>query len=495
MTWEWSILLIYTLALGFIFFFSLIQLNLTYNFLFRRKKFEQTIISPLNLEESVLPKVTIQLPVYNEKYVIERLIDAVMAIDYPKDKLQVQVLDDSTDETTQLIQNKVLEYSAKGFQLELVRRPVREGYKAGALKYGLGLAEGKYIAIFDADFLPKISFLKDMIPYLEADEKLGVVQSRWGHLNENYSLITRLQAFALDAHFVIEQIGRNVGKHFINFNGTGGIWRKTCIYDAGNWEADTLTEDLDLSYRAQMKGWKFLYFKDLVSPAELPVTMNELKAQQRRWTKGAAETAKKHLVNLWKSEAQFSTKIHGSMHLLNSAIFVAFMLASISSVPVLLFKSHLANDLFLFKITSLFLLSMVSLTLFYGVSYFDLKKVSFKTSFQFIITFPLLLSLSMGLSLHNALAVVEGYLGVKTPFIRTPKYNITGDKASSQWIDNSYRMRKITWLTGLEGILTLYFLFGLVWGILHHDYDLLLLHSLITFGFGAIFFLSVKHAR
>ncbi len=487
------LVLIYTLALAFIFLFSITQLQLTYNYWFKSKRLIDSSQEPI--DDIDLPLVTIQLPVYNEKYVIERLIDAIIKLKYPIEKLQIQVLDDSTDETTGLIQQKINQYQQKGFQIELVRRPNREGFKAGALKYGLGLAKGKYIAIFDADFLPKANFLLDLIPYLESDPNLGLVQTRWGHLNEHYSIITRLQAFALDAHFVIEQVGRNVGNHFINFNGTAGVWRKETILDAGNWESDTLTEDLDLSYRAQIKGWKFRYFKHLVSPAELPVTMNELKAQQRRWTKGAAETARKHLLNVWRSDQKISTKLHATMHLLNSAIFVAFMLAAICSVPILFVKSRLDNHLFLFQISSLFLVSIFSLTLFYASSFFALKKGTLKNLLQFCITFPMLLSLSMGLSLHNALAVLEGYAGKKTPFIRTPKYNIGLDKGNKKWIENSYRTQKIPSLTWLEGVLALYFGFGLFWGVFHQDFSLLLLHCLITFGFASIFLLSIKHAK
>lgn len=494
MTWEWAIFSIYSLSLAFIFLFSLIQLNLTYNFIFKRKKLDDNTIPAKVIDGEDWPFVTVQLPLFNERYVVERLIDCIAAFDYPNDKLEIQVLDDSTDETTALVQAKVEEYARQGIDVRLIRRPERVGYKAGALKYGLEIAKGKYIAIFDADFLPKKEFLKQMIPYLESDAGLGVVQSRWGHLNENYSMLTKLQAFALDAHFVIEQVGRNAANHFINFNGTGGVWRKECILDAGNWESDTLTEDLDLSYRAQMKGWKFRYFKEVESPAELPATMNALKSQQHRWTKGAAETAVKHLGNVWRSKAKLSTKIHGSMHLLNSAIFLAVMVSALVSVPVVFIKNGVSDLAVLFHLASWFFFSLISLVLFYSVSFFSFHRFGLKNVLKFLGTFPLFLSMSMGLSLHNTLAVIEGYMGKKTPFVRTPKFNIVAQKTSHQWQQSVYRIKKVNPMTWLEGALALYFAVGLGYGIFVGDYDLVLFHSLITFGYSAVFVYSFKHA-
>jgi cellulose synthase/poly-beta-1,6-N-acetylglucosamine synthase-like glycosyltransferase len=492
MTWQWILLLIYTLSLGFILLFSISQLLLTFNYWFKKKNTLSDLISN-NYNERNLPFVSIQLPVFNEKYVVERLIDNMVKINYPKDKLQIQILDDSTDETSLLAQQKVDFYKIQGFDIQLIRRTDRTGYKAGALKNGLDFAKGEFIAIFDADFMVKPDFLLHLIPIF-SDPKVGVVQSRWGHLNENYSFITRLQAFALDAHFTVEQVGRNAGNHFINFNGTAGIWRKNCILDAGNWQADTLTEDLDLSYRAQMKGWKFRYFEGLESPAELPVTMNDLKAQQGRWTKGAAETARKHLVNIWKSDTSILTKIIGSMHLLNSAIFIAFMISSLVSVPVLVSKTDFSQNEPLFRLASVFIFSLFSLVLFYGTAFFSLKKANFNSISQFLLTFPLFTSLVMGLSLHNAVAVLEGYFGKKTAFVRTPKFNIREEKNAEKWIKNSYRIQKISFLTWLELILAFYFTFGFFYGISKNEYDFLLLHGLMSVGFFAIFVYSVKHS-
>jgi len=239
------------------------------------------------------PRVTVQLPLFNELYVANRLIDAVCALEYPKDKLEVQVLDDSTDETVELVAAAVTQYRALGYDIKHIHRTNRTGYKAGALKHGLETASGEFVAIFDADFVPNKDFLIMTIPHFFTDPKIGVVQTRWEHLNREYSMLTRTQAFALDGHFVIEQDVRNKAGYFIQFNGTGGVWRKTTIIDAGNWQSDTLTEDLDLSYRAQLRGWKFKYLCDVTSPAELPAEVNALKSQQFRWTKGAIETARK----------------------------------------------------------------------------------------------------------------------------------------------------------------------------------------------------------
>ncbi len=267
------------------------------------------------------PVVTVQLPLFNELYVTNRLIDAVCALEYPKDKLEVQVLDDSTDETRDLVEKATKHYRALGYDIKHIHRIDRSGYKAGALKHGLETARGEFIAVFDADFVPNRDFLVKTIPYFYTDPKIGVVQTRWEHLNREYSMLTRTQAFALDGHFVVEQDVRNKAGFFIQFNGTGGVWRKTTIIDAGNWQSDTLTEDLDLSYRAQLRGWKFKYLAHVTSPAELPAEVNALKSQQFRWTKGAIETARKMIPEVWKSNIPLRIKIHSTFHLTNNIVF------------------------------------------------------------------------------------------------------------------------------------------------------------------------------
>jgi cellulose synthase/poly-beta-1,6-N-acetylglucosamine synthase-like glycosyltransferase len=332
---EFVIIGLYIFFLSFILLYALTELNLTFAYLRDKWKTKEVQEKSFNNDEEK-PIVTIQLPVYNELYVIERLIDTVANFDWPIEKLEIQVLDDSNDETVDIIANKVKEWSGKGIDITHVIRPNREGFKAGALAYGMNLLKGEYIAIFDADFVPEPDFLNRTIPYFD-DEKTGMVQTRWGHLNKNYSILTKLQAFALDAHFKIEQRGRNSRGHFINFNGTAGVWRKSTIEDSGGWQSDTLTEDLDLSYRAQLKGWKFQYLEDVESPAELPVTMPALKSQQFRWSKGAAECTRKNLGKvLMKRGIGMKTKINATFHLLNSFLFICIISLVLLSIPMML---------------------------------------------------------------------------------------------------------------------------------------------------------------
>jgi cellulose synthase/poly-beta-1,6-N-acetylglucosamine synthase-like glycosyltransferase len=487
------ILLLYGLCLLFISCYSLVQLHLTYLYLRAKENPPAPAAAPIsNLD---WPAVTVQLPVYNEVYVIERLLDAVAGLDYPAGKLQIQVLDDSTDETTGLIRQKVQHYRERGVEIELVRRPDRTGYKAGALAYGLERARGEFIAIFDADFLPAPDFLKRTLPAFTSP-RTGVVQTRWAHLNQNYSLLTQLQAFGLDAHFTIEQVGRNTGGHFINFNGTAGVWRKACIVDAGGWQADTLTEDLDLSYRAQLRGWEFRYLEQVEAPAELPAAMNALKSQQFRWTKGAAENARKNLWNVLKSSLPFRTKLHAFFHLLNSSVFVCVLLTALLSIPVLFVKDARPDLLSLFRLASVFLFGLLVLIIFYGVSFYYRQpspSSRWRTLRTFGPRFFMFLSMIMGLSLHNAIAVLEGYAGRKTPFIRTPKFNITSGQ--DRWRHLKYVPVSLSLLTALEGLLALYFLFGLLLAFWFRDFTLLPFHLLLCLGFGAVFYLSIRHAR
>jgi cellulose synthase/poly-beta-1,6-N-acetylglucosamine synthase-like glycosyltransferase len=475
---QYLVLTLYLLSILFIFAYSVSQVGLVVAYA-RKKKNISPLEKPLLLDR--LPVVTVQLPVYNERYVIERLIDAVIAFDYPKDKLEIQLLDDSTDDTVDIIARKVAHYQSEGFDINHIRRTDRTGFKAGALAYGLTILRGEFITIFDSDFVPLPAFLKRSIPYF-TDSEVGVVQSRWGHLNEDYSLITRMQAFGLDAHFTIEQVGRNEGGHFINFNGTAGVWRATTIQNAGGWSADTLTEDLDLSYRAQQKGWRFVYLEDLVSPAELPVTLPAVKSQQYRWTKGAAECARKNLPAVWRSPVlSLSTKLYASFHLLNSSIFVATLMTALLSVPMLALRLGWGWLTF-------FQLSLVIMAAFYWTSF----RQRGGTFGQFITTFPVFLTLMLGLSLHNAVAVIEGYMGRKTPFIRTPKFNVK--LRSDRWQSNTYNARKIPPLTWVEWGLVLYFLGGIVLGIATQNYSALGFHTVLVLGFGFIAYYSVRHS-
>jgi cellulose synthase/poly-beta-1,6-N-acetylglucosamine synthase-like glycosyltransferase len=472
------ITILYTLSLLYIFLFSMSQLHLTYIYLNKKKK---------NQPESTAEKwrsVTVQLPVYNEKYVVARLLEAVSKLDYPKDKLEIQILDDSTDETTDIIRNSMVSFS--GPSISLIHRNNRDGYKAGALLNGFRSARGELIAIFDADFIPQPDFLKKTVPYF-GDPSTGAVQTRWGHINSEYSLLTKLQAFGLDAHFSVEQTARNAVGSFINFNGTCGIWRKQCIEDAGGWSADTLTEDLDLSYRAQLTGWKLKYLEEVVTPGELPVIMQAVKSQQYRWNKGGAETARKIFGRLIHSDIGIGAKIHAFFHLFNSAVFTALLMAALLSVPMLYIKANHPAIAWLFHLGLIFFVGFLSISFFYWTATKQFYKGPGKI---FLSRFPAFLIVSMGLSLHNGLAVLEGFFGRRTPFIRTPKFNILSKGDS--WKGNSYIKHGISLTTVLEGILCLYFIFGIIAGIELHDSALLIFHIMLALGFGIVFYYSVR---
>lgn len=482
------LLVIYLVALSYITLFCLSQIHLLYHY----KKFHKLPGQlPAPLASDKWPIVTVQLPVFNEMYVVERLIENICGLEYPKDRLEIQVLDDSTDETLDISQRLVDRYKKQGFDIKLVRRPDREGFKAGALKYGMHEVKGDFIAIFDADFLPSHDFLLKTIPHFFQDERIGVVQTRWEHLNQDYSLLTRLQAFQLNVHFTVEQTGRFAADYLLQFNGTAGVWRKETIIDAGGWEADTLTEDLDLSMRAQLKGWKIQFREDIGSPAELPAEMNGLKSQQFRWMKGGAETARKMLPVLWRSTLPWKKKFHGTIHLLSSGIFLFIFLVGVISVPLLfvLQRSLFPTDYF-----TLFLIGLLSIV---GVYYVANVQASWKEHswskkmVKFLVLFPVFLSLSMGLSLHNSIAVLQGYLGKKSPFIRTPKFNIKSIKDS--WKSTKYAGTRIPPTTLAEGILSLYFVAGMAGGLWMKDLTFFIFHGLLAAGFGTIFYYSIRH--
>ena len=310
------ILFLYFVSLIVIMLFCIYQFQLVWIYLRNKNK-----IHTIPLQPDQLPFVTIQLPVFNESYIVERLLDNISKINYPKDKLQIQVLDDSTDETCGIIKRKIESFKEQRLNFQYIHRSDRSGFKAGALEEGLKVADGELIAIFDADFLPQPDFLLKTVPYF-SDKKIGAVQTRWGHLNKNFSLLTRVQAFALDVHFTIEKIARNSKGYFIEFNGTSGIWRKQAILDAGNWQSDTLTEDLDISFRTQLKGWKLKYLENVITPAELPVEMNAIKIQQFRWMKGGAQNLLKNHRKLIQAHIPIMTKLNGLLYLSSSTIFL-----------------------------------------------------------------------------------------------------------------------------------------------------------------------------
>lgn len=486
------IIVIYTVAISLLFFYCIMQLSLAIHYIkYKRSLDKEEAI--FKIPESEYPFVTIQLPVFNEQYVVERLIDAIAAFDYPRDKFEIQLLDDSNDESVEIAAKKVAFYKAQGINIEQIQRPERKGFKAGALEYGMKIAKGEYIAIFDADFVPYPDFLRKTIPYFLTDEKIGVVQAKWEHINKDYSILTKMQAFALDMHFSIEQQGRNAAGYFINFNGTAGIWRKKCIDDAGGWNSDTLTEDLDLSYRAQLKGWKFKYVEDVVAPAELPTDMNALKSQQFRWNKGGAETAKKIGRSVMRAEIPLRIKLHAIAHLFNTTNYIFILTTAILSVPLLFIKNHYI-DFNYFKYASLFLMGTIAIAYAYYISTLQREKTTRKTLRVYILRFPVFLAINMGMSLHNAWAVVRGWVGQKTAFVRTPKFNITNN-TKDIWKNKKYVVTKISPITYLEGIFSLYFLSGIIMGFYYKDYGLVPFHVLAFIGFALIFYFSLKHSK
>jgi cellulose synthase/poly-beta-1,6-N-acetylglucosamine synthase-like glycosyltransferase len=351
------------------------------------------------------------------------------------------------------------------------------------------MAKGEFIAIFDADFLPSTDWLKKTVVYFK-DKEIGVVQTRWGHINREYSTLTRIQAFALDAHFTLEQVGRNAKGHFINFNGTAGIWRKECILDAGNWEGDTLTEDLDLSYRAQLKNWKFKYLEDVETPAELPVVISAARSQQFRWNKGGAENFKKTVWSVISAKnISFKTKFHGVMHLLNSSMFLCVFLVALLSIPMMYIKNTFDHLGWIFEATKFFILSTIILFVCYWFTYKSIQGSGFDNFVDYISIFFTFFSVALGFSLHNTIAVLEGHMGKRSEFVRTPKFNLNSIKDS--WKGNKYLATKLSPNMILEAALMLYFLFGMYSAIPLNDFGLFPFHFMLFLGFGYVFFKSL----
>lgn len=379
-----------------------------------------------------LPVVTVQLPIYNEVYVAERLLRSVAAIDYPPDRLEIQVLDDSTDETCALVEKVVKELSGKGIDIQHLRRGSRHGFKAGALQYGLERAKGGIIAVFDADFLPPANILTDTVHYF-TDEKIGMLQTRWGHTNRSYNILTRVQSLLLDGHLLIEQTARNRSGRFFNFNGTAGLWRKSCIAEAGGWEHDTLTEDLDLSYRAQLAGWKFIFLPGVITPAELPVDMNSFKAQQHRWAKGAIQTCKKLLPRLLKSQLPFKVKMEGAFHLTSNFAYLLLAVLALLTRPATRHIAPGSFDLLASLDLLIFFLASLSIVAFYMVVLIEIRAKWWEGFFYI----PALISVGIGLSINNARAVLEAVFNHQSDFARTPKYGITAGVQT--WHDKQYR--------------------------------------------------------
>ena len=492
MVFIYIIIVIYSLALVLIFMYALAQLNLLFNYISAQKKVDDSPKFDF-LNSNEIPLVTIQLPVYNELYVMKRLLDNIVKLEYPKEKIEIQVLDDSTDESVVTTKQQINELQKTGIDIQHIQRTNRKGFKAGALKEGLKIAKGEFIAIFDADFLPQKDWLLKTIPYFK-DNKIGVVQTRWGHLNRDYSTLTKIQAFALDAHFTLEQVGRNTKGHFINFNGTAGIWRKKCIIDAGNWEGDTLTEDLDLSYRAQLKKWKFKFLEEVKTPAELPIIISAARSQQFRWNKGGAENFQKMMRRVITSEnIPIRTKIHSLLHLLNSSMFTCILLVAVLSIPMLYIKNEYAHLKNYFYMMSFFVISSLIFFVCYWHMFKNIYGGGFLKFIKYIGSFFTFFSIAMGFSLHNTIAVLEGHFGKKSEFVRTPKFNISSIK--DKWKKNKYIKKKPSIHVVLEGLLALYFVFGMysafIVGNQGGDFGLFPFHLMLFTGFSYVFFKSI----
>jgi cellulose synthase/poly-beta-1,6-N-acetylglucosamine synthase-like glycosyltransferase len=372
-----------------------------------------------------LPLVTIQLPMFNEMYVADRLLEGVARIDYPKDRLEIQVLDDSIDETQQIALRKVEELRSRGFDAVYLHRTDRVGYKAGALEEGLKTAKGDYVMVFDADFVPNADIVHNLIHFFTND-KVGMVQARWGHLNREYSMLTRCQSMMLDGHFVIEHIARNRSGRFFNFNGTAGMWRKSTIIDAGGWQHDTVTEDMDLSFRAQLRGWEFVYVHAAIAPAEVPCEMNSFKTQQFRWAKGSAQTTKKLLPMVLRADVPLFIKVEALFHLTNNFAYLFLVILAALQLPNMLLRRHMDHPELLLLDVPLFAATCGSITVFYLVTHGAL----YGNMWDAVRRLPLMMALGIGLSINNARAVVEGLFGRDLTFVRTPKHGVTSNTES-----------------------------------------------------------------
>lgn len=461
--------LIALLALGL---FGLHKYFLLYTF---RKYKNRNPAPPPEPEE--WPQVTVQLPIYNERYVVKRLLKAAVNIDYPIDKLHIQVLDDSGDATRELTARLVQQLQSKGFRVGHVLRPDRLGFKAGALAYGVQETDSEYFAIFDADFVPGRDFLKKTIPHL-VQPGVGMVQTRWGHLNRNYSLLTRLQSIFLDAHFIIEHLARNRSGRFFNFNGTAGVWRRQAILDAGGWQHDTLTEDMDLSYRAQLAGWRFVYLADVVSPAELPAEMNAYKNQQHRWAKGAIQSALKLTPRIWRSDFPLFIRLEAIIHLSSNFSYLLMAIPALLLIPIVKIQADMQNVPW--KLVSIYLLVFFAATLSVLIYYSVAIRESLGKLWPHILYLPLLMSLGIGLSLNNGRAALEALLGFKSEFKRTPKFRLEGRKGT--WRHKLYRPGR-NYQFFLEVLIAAYFTYGSIYFISHDIYYAMPFFLLFQAGF------------
>ncbi len=447
---------------------------------------------PLPTDNGFEPLVTVQIPVFNERFVVERLIDAVVALDYPKHKLQIQVLDDSTDDSVDIAARRVAYHKNLGVNIEHIRRTDRKGYKAGALGEAMDQASGEFIAIFDADFMPDKDFLKNAVHHFN-DPKIGMVQTRWHYLNTDHNVLTRVQSIMLDAHFGVEQVVRSRTGAFFNFNGTAGIWRREAIIEAGGWCADTITEDLDLSYRAQLKGWKFVYLRDQGCMSELPIDMCAFKTQQHRWAKGAIEVMKKMLVTVWKSPASLHAKVEATFHLTgNFSYMVMFFDSLFLLLPSVHIREQAGWSMLLWLDIPIFLLASLSHAYFFLYS----QKLLYGNVWKKITILPALLATSIGLGINNGRAVIEALVGHVTGFVRTPKTGSDTTNTSNSPVKapttNTYRTFSVVWADYLEVALGVFYFSYLIWAISKQYYVVVPFLALFSAGFFYTGYQSIK---
>ena len=473
-TFDWVILLSYFTILTTLAVYGGYRIKQVIDF-WRYRKF---VPEPkARFGEDELPRITVQLPLFNELYVVERLLKAVTEIDYPADKFEIQVLDDSTDETARVAEEVVNRYAKQGFDIHYIHRDDRTGFKAGALENGLKTAKGDLLAIFDADFVPKPDCLRKLVDFF-SDPLVGCAQMRWAHINGGYNLLTRLQTIMLDGHFVVEQTTRNRTGGFFNFNGTAGIWRRQAIALSGGWQHDTLTEDTDLSFRAQLMGWKFVYLLDEEAPAEIPVEINAFKAQQRRWAKGVMQVGLKLYPRIWLAPLPFRVKLEMFFRLTGNISYPLMIVASLLQFPLLLVRYNQPFYHLMVLDLPLLFFSSISVVLFYGsaVWYLDDKRA------PRLLHLPLVMALGIGLAFSNARAVLEALLGVKTEFVRTPKYRVE-ETTDATWKRKKYR-RKRGWLPLLELAFAFYFMLGILYAVRLHMWGTIPFLLLFFFGFG-----------
>jgi cellulose synthase/poly-beta-1,6-N-acetylglucosamine synthase-like glycosyltransferase len=430
-------------------------------YLYYKNKRNRTVEPAQKFSE--LPRVTVQLPIFNEQFVVERLLEAVCGLDYPLEKLDIQLLDDSTDETVAVARGLVNHYAAQGFPVTYHHRTNREGFKAGALAAGLKTAKGEFVAIFDADFVPPADFLQRTIHHF-TEPTIGMVQTRWTHINRNYSFLTEVEAILLDGHFVLEHSGRARSNVFFNFNGTAGLWRRQAIEEAGGWQHDTLTEDTDLSYRAQLKGWKFVYLQDVECPAELPVEMTAFKTQQARWAKGLIQTSKKILPRVLKSEERFHVKLEAWYHLTANLSYPLMIVLSVLLLPAMIIRFYQGWFQMLYIDVPLFMASTFSISSFYLVSQRELFPRSWPRTLLYL---PFLMALGIGLTVTNTRAVLEALLGKQTAFARTPKYRVESKKDK---VRPSTYHRGLGWVPWVELLIGCYFAVTVYYALENENY-------------------------